>query len=501
MQHRQRRDVATVMVETAAGRVLGVRQANVTAFLGVPYAAPITIHNRFDAPEAVAPWVGIREATQLGPVCPQMPTYGPVGTAATSGLPQGEEFLTLNIRTPDRDGTAPVLVWVHGGGYAVGSANEPVLQSGAFAASGIVEVTVNYRLGALGFLTFDGAAENRGLLDLLAALHWVRENIALFGGDPTRVAFGGRSAGGFATAAVMAMPAAHGLFARAIPMSGAATGVAGWEDAARLTHRLCAKLGTSEAQIRDLPIEVLLVAQRDLCNESYERHSFDRDGDAAMLGVPFVPVSGGETLPLHPLAAARAGQTTPVPMMIGCTTAEYLTHSTVLPATLDFAEVATRLHERVRPMGLTGLEIVARYRSAFPGHDAHGIWRAAAGDLVFQNPAILFARAHATKQPVRKYLFGEILPNEGGAPHGAEVGYLWHREGIDISGVPARHQIADPGLATPIHDIWRDFIAANDGGGISWPTYSEAAPQLLHLGSGPAHVAADPFDARPALWM
>ena len=250
-------------LHTAQGLLQGFVEKGILCFLGVPYAAPITRDNRFEAPEPVAPWLGVREVTTLGHVCPQLPTYGPVGTAATSGLEWGNDFLTLNIRTPTLDGKAPVLVWIHGGGYAVGSANETVLQSGAFAASGIVEVTVNYRLGALGFLHIPGKPDNRGLLDQIAALRWVHDNIAAFGGDPDRVTFAGRSAGGFAVAAVMAMPHARGLFARAMPQSGASTGIATIEYAEKLSARMGACLGMDgRFSFDDVPLDALLVAQR-----------------------------------------------------------------------------------------------------------------------------------------------------------------------------------------------------------------------------------------------
>ncbi|AMY67356.1 carboxylesterase family protein [Frigidibacter mobilis] len=296
------------LTQTEAGRVSGVIEPGGTyAFLGVPYAAPMTEARRFEAPAPVEPWAGVRVCDRPGPVCPQLPTYGPVGTAAASQMPQGLDFLSLNIRTPTLFGRVPVLVWIHGGGYAVGSANEPVLQSGAFAASGVVEVTVNYRLGALGFLSLPGRPENRGLLDQIAALDWVQRNIAAFGGDPAQVTFAGRSAGGFAVAAVMAMPAARGLFARAMPQSGASAALAMPEDAAKLTHRMAAALGTDAARIARAPLQALIAAQRELCNESYERHDAARDGRAAMLGVPFVPVIDGASLPDHPEAmAARA---------------------------------------------------------------------------------------------------------------------------------------------------------------------------------------------------
>ncbi|MDH2327150.1 carboxylesterase family protein [Cereibacter sp. SYSU M97828] len=474
-----------MIVQTDSGAVRGDGHA----FLAVPYAAPITSKTRFDAPQSFA-WEGVRDATRLGAVCPQVPTYGPVGRNATSALAAGEDFLTLNIRTPSVEGSAPVLVWVHGGGYAVGSANEPVLQSAAFAASGIVEVTVNYRLGAMGFLRVDGAPDNRGLLDLIAALGWVRRNIAAFGGDPARVTLAGRSAGGFAVAALLAMPAAHGLFARAMPQSGASTGIATETDAEKLAARMRSALGVDP---REAALADLLVAQRDLCNESYERHDFDRDGAAAMLGVPFVPICGTDSLPLHPEDAAGQGRTAPVPMMIGCTTAEYLTHSTALPAALDFAAVAALLHERVRPLRLTGDDIVQRYRAALPDHTPHGIWRAVAGDLVFQNPATRFARLHRRGQPVWKYLYGPDGADETGAPHGAEVGAVWYRQGMDLALQPERQRVTDTAFAVAVHDFWAAFIHGHS----NWP-----CPQgsVLRLRSGYIAVERDPFDTRTALW-
>ncbi len=495
-----------IVAETRSGPVQGRREHGAGVFLGVPYAQPVTAANRFAAPSPVEPWRELRAATRLGEVCPQVPTYGPVGQAAASALAAGSDFLTANIRTPALDGAAPVLFWIHGGGYALGSANEPVLQSGAFAASGVVEVTVNYRLGALGFLHLDGAPDNRGLLDLVEALRWVQTHIAAFGGDPARVTLAGRSAGGFAVAALMAMPAARGLFARALPQSGASTGVVEAEDALKLTRRLCAALEVGPAQLARVPLARLLRAQRDLCNASYEQHDYARDGAAAMLGVPFVPVLGGRSLPEHPEAAAAAGRLAPVPMMIGCTTGEYVTHATAHAGAgaVDFAWAAARLHERVRALGLSGEEIVRRYRRALPRHTPLGIWRAVAGDLVFQNPATRFARLHARHQPVWKYLFGPEGPDETGAPHGAEVGLVWYRDGMDTALQPPRQRVdaADTAFAAKVHALWASFVHAGAprADGTAWPRFGADAPQLLRIADGAVWPAPDPFAGRPALW-
>ena len=491
------------IVRTRAGLVEGFEQYGITAFLGVPYAAPITPERRFRAPQLPEPWAGVRPATRLSSVCPQIPTYGPVGTAAASTLQTGTDFLTVNVRTPSVEGSAPVLVWLHGGGYAVGSANEPVLQSGAFATSGVVEVTVNYRLGVLGFLQLsDGTPAHRGLLDIIAALQWVRDNIAAFGGDPERVTLAGRSAGGFAVATLMAMPAARGLFSKAMPQSGAGVAVLSAETAAKVTRRYLAELDATEAQLSELPIERLLYAQKHICDVSYNFHDFERDGSVTMTGVPLQPVIDGSSLPEHPDLAAANGRTAPVPMMIGCTTAEYLTHATAQPE-MDFALAAKLLDPRVRPLGLSGDEIVRRYREILPDHSARGIWRAVGGDLVFQNSTTHFAAAHALHQPVYKYLYGEIEPDELGAPHGAEVGEVWYRPGMDSSALPARQVVHNPERARAVHQLWVSFIAHDQPAlpsGESWPTYRRDRPDVLRIRSNGMIVSPDPFAERVRCW-
>lgn len=219
-----------------------------------------------------------------------------------------------------------------------------------------------------------------------------------------------------------------------------------------------------------------------------------------MLGVPFVPVVDGVSLLEHPETAAAAGRVAQVPMMIGCTTAEYLTHSSILPADLDYADAASLLHERVLPLGWTGAGIVERYRAALPHHSPHGIWRAVAGDLVFQNPASRFARLCSTHQPVWKYLYGPLAPDEGGAPHGAEVGAVWYRDGMDLSQQPQRQRITDPVFAESVHDIWRAFIAG-DASPHDWPRFRPEAPNVLRIAESDITITPDPFAERVELWQ
>ncbi|GAA3597443.1 carboxylesterase family protein [Kineosporia mesophila] len=481
-------------VPTRAGAVRGRSVDGILEFLGIPYAAPITPERRFLAPQPRQPWGGVREATALSDVSPQIPTYGPVGTRAASALHTGEDFLTVNVRTPSTDGAAPVLFWIHGGGYAVGSANEGALQTGAFAASGVVEVTANHRLGALGFLHLPGAPDNRGLLDLVAALEWVRDNISAFGGDPSRVTLAGRSAGGFAVATLMAFPPARGLFSAALPQSGASVAVLRPEHAARTTTRFLRRLGTDP---RTASVDRLLQAQKLVCDESYTRHDADRDGDVAMLGVAFQPVVDGVSLPTHPELSPDLA---PVPTMIGCTTAEYRTHSTVHPGDLTHTVAAALLHERVRPLGLTGPDLVERYRTALPRHTGLGIWRAIGGDLVFQNPATRFA--DRVPAPVFRYLYGPMEDDELGAAHGAEVGSVWFRGPDHLAVVPERQRPSDHAAARAVHDIWVSFVRDHvpSHRGVPFVTHEPGSTATHHIIGTEVRHTADAFAERAAWW-
>ncbi|WP_134664768.1 MULTISPECIES: carboxylesterase/lipase family protein [unclassified Amycolatopsis] len=235
------------VVETAAGAVRGLRDAAGELYRSIPYAAAPIGPSRFASTEPHPGWSGVRDGTQPSPTAPQptrdfgrldmTPYFGP-------GWVPGEEYLTVDVRTPAADaGSRPVMVFVHGGGFVTGSTRAALYDGSAFARDGIVLVTVNYRLGIPGFLALEGAPDNRGLLDVIAALRWVRDSIAAFGGDPGNVTVFGQSAGATLTCALLAAPEAVGLFRRAIVQSGSGTGAFTPEQAQRVTTAAAAALG------------------------------------------------------------------------------------------------------------------------------------------------------------------------------------------------------------------------------------------------------------------
>ena len=301
-------------VDTSYGTVEGVERPHHHAFLGIPFGAPPTGDCRFAAPEPPAAWEGVRPTT----VFAASPAQGdhPVQGFAASG-PRDEDCLFLNVYTPRPDAAhRPVLFWIHGGGFTHGSGSELLYDGGPLAERGdVVVVTIHYRLGALGFLhlgdLMPGSAvtANAGLLDAAAALRWVRDNIAAFGGDPGNVTIFGESAGASAVGCLLALPAAAGLFHRAILESGTAVRVGEREAATRLAEELLEELGlgrTNPSGILEVPADKIVGAQARVAARAQRE------------GLPsFGPVVDGDTLPQRPFDAVAAGAAAAIPLLIG----------------------------------------------------------------------------------------------------------------------------------------------------------------------------------------
>ncbi|HJP24592.1 MAG TPA: carboxylesterase family protein, partial [Acidimicrobiales bacterium] len=303
--------------QVAEGTLKGRHRKGVELFAGIPYAAPPTGDRRFRAPEPPEPWDGVRDARRFGPAAPQLP-----GTGLTSNFEVrwDEDCLTLNVVTPGctvPDGGAgrPVYVWIHGGAYKHGQGATPWYDGTSFATRGdIVVVTINYRLGALGFCDLASHLGDdfatcgiNGTLDQLAALQWVQANIAAFGGDPERITIGGESAGAFSVCNLLAMEAADGLFHRAIAQSGACHHTFGPVDGREIAGEFLNQLGNPSADVlMALPVDDLLQAMERVSEESGQRTGRSQE--------PFYPVWGHDLLPRDPrdLMADGAGATVPL---------------------------------------------------------------------------------------------------------------------------------------------------------------------------------------------
>jgi para-nitrobenzyl esterase len=311
-------------VRTGYGILAGSRRPAGTVYRSVPYAAPVSGATRFAAPRSPRPWAGVRQATDVGPTAPaaQRHSIGSLDVSALigPGWRRGDEYLTLNVWTPGTSGdTLPVLVFVHGGGFVSGSHSADVLAGDAFMADGVVLVAVSYRLGIPGWLDLPGAPANRGLLDVVAALRWVRAEISAFGGDPDRVTVAGQSAGGMIVAGLLACPPATGLFGRAIIASGNADNAQPPSMAARVARAAARDLrvdldAAAFGAVSDA--ELVAAAQR------LDAHDLGIPDRGVLPGSVFGLVLDRETLPQQPLDAVRVGSCHPVDLLVSSTTDE-----------------------------------------------------------------------------------------------------------------------------------------------------------------------------------
>ena len=418
-----------LVVDTSNGPVRGADDGVVKAWKGIRYAAAPVGQLRWRAPEPPQRWSEPADATKGGPVCPQ-PTDPKI--PIDLGAPQGDDCLTLNVwassDTEPGDGK-PVMVWVHGGAYLLGSSAQPLYSGRVLAGGGdALIVTINYRLGAFGFLDMSSFgsqfASNLGLRDVLFALRWVRENIAAFGGDPDRVTLFGESAGGGIVTTLLASPAAEGLFSAAIAQSSPATSIYDSDRARRVAEQFIETMGVQTDEIgrlTDAPVEAILAASKRVFDEVPVR----TPGTLA-----FAPIVDGDVVPDYPVALARDGRTHRVPLLIGTNKHEAALFrwmkSPLMPITPDaikamFAEIATEQPALQLP-SKAQLEAAYRGRRKVKGM---GVAR----DIGFRMPSIWFAEGHGTVAPVYLYRFDFATPMlrllRLGAAHATELPYVW----------------------------------------------------------------------------
>jgi len=493
----------SVVVETASGKIRGELRGDVASWKGIPYAAPPLGALRFRPPQPAAPWAGERDGSRYGAVAAQSrdPRIAMM-SGVTDKVASGEDCLTLNVFAPDPGlggGPYPVMVWIHGGAFIMGSGSTPLYSGGSFAADGVVAVTLNYRLGLpgllyLGDLAPERAEGNYALLDQIAALAWVARNIAAFGGDPERVTVMGESAGAISIATLLAMPAARGLFQRAILQSGA-SGVSPptRDDATRITRSVLEDLGCTVDQLVDVPIDQLLACQ-------------DRISHGLGVGA-LSPYIDGVTVPRPPIELVRAGAAAGIPLLVGTNRDEWTLFEVFLgEVTVDAFRpiLRTRLGAALEP--LLAAYRVERGGQPDPG-DRHA-WLDLVGDTVFRIPVIRLAEAQADHgTPVYAYRFDWRSPAFGGrlgAGHALELPFVWNRLDLPVSQIllganAARAQA----LATAMHGAWVEFIKRGDPNGVeglpAWPGYDRARRTTLLL-DHESSVAHDPGWASRALW-
>jgi para-nitrobenzyl esterase len=479
--------MSDVIATTNAGALRGADLGGVLAFTGVPYAAPPTGDRRFRPPAPVEPWDGTREALALAPSCPQ-PNQRPPGWPQEHAL--DEDCLYLNVWTPALDGARrPVMFWIHGGGYAVGSGSWPLYDGTNLCRRGdVVVITVNHRLGSLGYLHLGGIAGeefatsgNNGMLDLVAALGWVRDHAEAFGGDPDNVTVFGESGGGAKISTLLAMPSAAGLFHRAVIQSGPGLRVSSVRRAEEAARSLLDELevsGENLSVLWDLPAERFV------------------SGAGGGLGrMAFGPVLDGITLAAHPATALAEGTAIDVPLMIGCNRDEGAGLG-AFPAELDEAG----LRERLAAWGEEHVDdIVSTYRDLFPDAPEVDILSFVTTDSRMRHGSIKLAEAHLAgcSSPAFMYFFTYQLGGRAG--HGYEIAFHFDNVEAEYAHTSASRQQ----LVEEMSEAWLAFARRGDPnhpGLPDWPAYTTPDRATMCFNRGGSEVSFDPSGTARALW-
>ncbi len=494
--------MSNLIVETRYGKVQGSKQGSISVWKGIPFAQPPTGQGRFRAPQPLEPWTGVREATEFSPMAPQVPEApaGMVGANRAVDLrPMSEDCLYLNIWSPSADHERrPVMVWIHGGAFTLGSASDPWYDGTSFATRhNIVVATLNYRLGILGFVSLKDLAGadaaytgNCGLLDQIAALEWVRENIAAFGGDPDQVTVMGESAGAMSIGTLLGMPAAHGLFQRAILQSGAGSDLTTRPRATNVAQALLAKLGLETSQLSalaEVPFEALLKVQPELGREFGGVQAFS-------------PIIDDETLPQHPSAMIAQGSAADVAILAGTNRDEWRLFALMSGGPKVDEVQLTQL------FGDEAQRALAIYTEARADTSPELAWIDMMSDMVFRMPAIRLAELQVRQgAPVWMYRFDWQSPAFGGvlgAAHAVELPFVWNTLDPEISrrftgDSPSRQPLADR-----MHASWAAFIRSGNPAIASlpaWPPYDLERRATMIFSDVP-HVVDDPQGQVRALW-
>jgi para-nitrobenzyl esterase len=486
-----------VVVRTGRGAVRGRVVDGVAAFKGIPYAAPPLGPNRLGPPVPHDPWDGIRDALSFGPTAPQLGYRQPFDQLLPNPRIPGDEYLNLNVWTPDPGPVRlPVMVWIHGGAFTNGSGAVATYDGSRFARDGVVCVTLNYRLGVEGFARLAGAPDNRGLLDQVAALQWVRDNVSSFGGDPNRVTIFGESAGAMSVASLLSMPRAQGLFVRAIAQSGAGHHAISPATAEKVAAELAARLGvpTTREAVAALSPERILEVQDQISLEATVDRDQERWGEVARNAMPWEPVVDGDTLPALPIDAVAAGAGAGIALLTGTNREEqrlFVVPNGLIDLFGEDAAVATAAGYGLGPHAL------ATYRSARGDATPGDLVTAVVTDWFFRIPALRLAEAHGGHGGrSHVYEFDWRSPQfDGrlGAAHYLEVGFVFERLGPERALVGGDPPLA---LADAMHAAWVAFARTGDPG---WARYEPERRTTMRFGLQCAAVD-DPRREEREVW-
>ena len=499
-------DLETVSLDTPNGRLAGERSGDVFVFKGIPYAKPPVGPLRWRMPEPVEPWTGVREATRFGPICPQAPTQIEILMGGTLGE-QSEDCLNLNVWTPGCDASKrPVMVWIHGGAFVIGAGSQGIYNGSHLAARDCVIVTINYWLGAFGFLnlfdTTNGqlpATGTEGIADQILALHWIKQNIAAFGGDPENVTIFGESAGAMSVATLMSLPICGGLFHKAIAQSGGAHVGHDRERSVCVARAFLDELGAGPddiAQLSEVPCGELVRAQIALL-------AGVRDGkDSRKLGqLVFQPTIGGNLIPQRPIAGMRAGSAQNVPLIAGTTKEEW--------------KLFTAANARLRLMSRRSLEERAQ---RFAGDAASSMlaaysegttfdrFNAMMTDRAFTIPAIRMLESQSAFAPVYSYRFdwcSRLLGGILGSCHALELGFVFGTHAAKLAAAFFGNGAAAEALSHAMMDSWVHFARTGNPethATGAWPQYDAQERPVMIFGDGGPHIVERPNEQRRALW-
>jgi para-nitrobenzyl esterase len=491
------------VVETSSGSVQGYHTGRCHFFGGIPYAAAPEGALRFRPPVAPAPWPGVRPAVHPGPIQPQNPTrFEPF--LGPDPQPQSEGSLSLNVWTPGIDGARrPVFVWIHGGAYVTGSGSFPLYDCADLSARGdVVGVSINYRLGERGYLYLGHLDEdyrqsgNSALLDQIAALRWVRDNIEAFGGDPGRVTVAGQSAGAGSITGLMAARPAHGLFHRAIIQSIAYMSFRSPDLARETTGRFLQESGGADPEaLEAMPVDRLLAAQRAVMRS---RPAWKKAG--------FQPMVDGGLIARDLLELAVSGALADIPIMVGTTRDEWNPFNFFLsPEQIPRDDAGViRFFDTIDGRGAATL---ALYRERLPAKaDAEAVFHAALSDYRWWAPTLRFAAALAGRQPVYLYQFdwaSPALDGRLGAGHCVDLPFWFGN--LATPSTPYLLGAADPpaGLARAMQGACLSFVHGDEPAGEGlppWPTYDARARAVMRLDAEPA-VINDPRPETRRYWI